>query len=260
MTKQTSVKKSVTVEASRDVAFRVFTQRMSSWWPDAHHIGKAPLVAVVVEPRVGGRWFERCADGSECTWGRVLQWDAPNRVVLAWQLDATFAYDASFETEVEVRFVAEGETRTRVELEHRNLDRYGDKQVEMIAAFESKDGWEHGLSAFAASARSGAPAVSAKRAFLLKLIPPRASFATDMNDREQRVMTEHVAYWTNQVARGVAIAFGPVADANGGWGVGIVEVDDASQIQPITAEDPASRGEIGMRYEVLPMPRLIARS
>lgn len=147
-----SVKKSVTVEAAREIAFRVFTSKMASWWPSDHHIGKSPLAEIVLEPRVGGRWGERGEDGSECSWGRVLAWDPPARLVLAWQLDADFAYDPSFETEVEIRFVAESPTRTRVELEHRDLERYGARQSELFASFDSKGGWELGLGRFAAAA------------------------------------------------------------------------------------------------------------
>lgn len=152
----TSVTKRVTVEASREIAFRVFTQKMTGWWPESHHLGKSPLVAVVIEPRVGGRWHERCLDGSECNWGRVLAWDPPNRVVLAWQLNADFAYDPNFETEIEVRFIAQGAARTEVVLEHRDLDRYGAKQAEMLAAFGSTGGWDTGLQAFLAAARGAA--------------------------------------------------------------------------------------------------------
>lgn len=147
-----SVKKSISVRASQDVAFRVFTERMALWWPKEHHIGKAALESIVLEPRVGGRWAERGADGSECDWGRVLAWEPPSRVVLAWQLDAGFRYDPKFETEVEIRFVTEGAARTRVELEHKHLERFGAAEAAMIESFESKDGWQLGLDAFGAAA------------------------------------------------------------------------------------------------------------
>ncbi len=151
-----NVTKTVTVEAAREIAFRVFVEKMTSWWPEGHHIGKSPLVAVVVEPRVSGRWYERCADGSECEWGRVLAWEPPNRLVLAWQLNADFTFDKSFETEVEVKFIEEGAKRTRVVLEHQHLERFGAREAEMVAAFDSKGGWDLGLCAFAAAAaRSG---------------------------------------------------------------------------------------------------------
>ena len=248
----TSVKKSVLVQASRDVAFRVFTERMALWWSAEHHIGKAELETIILEPRVSGRWAERGADGSECDWGRVLAWEPPSRVVLAWQLDAAFQYDPSFETEVEIRFVAEGERRTRVELEHKNLERFGDARERVIASFESKDGWQLGLDRLASAA-----ARAAKKHYLLRLIPPRPTFARDMSDAERRAMTEHVGYWTGHADRGLVTAFGAVADPNGGWGVAIAHVDDDADIQKLTSEDPAIRHAIGMRYEILPMPSVV---
>ena len=248
----TSVKKSVLVQASRDVAFRVFTERMALWWPPEHHIGKSALETIVLEPRVSGRWAERCADGSECEWGRVLAWEPPSRVVLAWQLDAQFRFDASFETEVEIRFVAEGERRTRVELEHKHLERYGAACDKIVASFESKDGWQLGLDRLAS-----AGARAAKRHYLLRLIPPRPTFGADMSEAERRAMVEHVAYWTGHADRGLVTAFGPVADPKGGWGVAIAHVDDDAEIQKLTSEDPAVRHAIGMRYEVLPMPDVV---
>lgn len=93
--------------------------------------------------------------------------------------------------------------------------------------------------------------------FLLRLIPPRATFAQDMSDAERAVMQRHVAYWSERMAAGVAIAFGPVADPAGGWGLGLVEVADAAALAELQAGDPALA--LGMRYEALAMPRLVHR-
>jgi len=133
----------VHVEAPQERAFDVFTSRFGSWWPMEHHIGLEPAVDAVIEPRVGGRWFERAADGSECEWGRVLEWEAPTRVVLAWQLTPEFAYDPdpAMATEVEVRFVAEGPSTTRVELEHRGFEVHGEQGAAMREAVSAPDGW-----------------------------------------------------------------------------------------------------------------------
>ncbi len=103
----------------------------------------------MLEPRVGGRWHEIADDGTECEWGKVLRWEPPHRVVLAWQINADWKYDADFTTEVEVRFVAEG-GGTRVELEHRNLEHYGTRSDEVRAALDSPEGWNGSLVAFAA--------------------------------------------------------------------------------------------------------------
>jgi len=144
------VKKTVLVAASQAIAFEVFTARFAAWWPmPSHHIGQAECVDVVVEPYVGGRWFERGSDGSECDWGRVLTWEPPSRVVLAWQLAANWTFDPSLRTEVEVRFVAVDAGHTRVELEHRGLEAYGPEALAMRDAFASASGWAGMLEHYA---------------------------------------------------------------------------------------------------------------
>src|SRR5262245_56322106 len=116
------VRKEITVEASQSRAFNVFTGELGGWWPLAtHHIGALAAETAVIEPRAGGRWFERASDGSECDWGRVLVWDPPGRLVLSWEISPDFKHDESIDTEVEVRFVVLGPALTRVELEHRQL-------------------------------------------------------------------------------------------------------------------------------------------
>jgi uncharacterized protein YndB with AHSA1/START domain len=152
-----SVQKSVLVDAPQAHAFAVFTEGQTGWWPLAtHHIGKAPAQAAVLEPRPGGRWYERGVDGSECDWGRVLVWEPPQRLVLAWEISAEWQHDPNLRTEVEVRFIAVGPRSTRVELEHRNVERFGDKAEQMRAAFDSEGGWNLLLQAFAKAAAESA--------------------------------------------------------------------------------------------------------
>jgi len=152
---ETAVRQSVVVQAPPERAFEVFTAGMSSWWPMAtHKIGTAPMVAAVIEPRPGGRWFERGEDGSECDWGRVIAWEPPHRVVLAWQLNADYEFDPDLHTELEVRFSPDGADGTRVELEHRGLDAYGARTAEMRDAFGSDGGWTGLLRRFAEGAAS----------------------------------------------------------------------------------------------------------
>jgi uncharacterized protein YndB with AHSA1/START domain len=143
MTVQTMapVRKQVTVQTPQALAFEVFCQRMGSWWNPGHHIAQTPFAEVVIEPREGGRWLERDADGNECVWGSVLSWQPPHRLVLGWQLDQSWAYDPDLVTEVEVRFVEEGPSTTRVELEHRNLDRFGPAATGIRDALDGADGW-----------------------------------------------------------------------------------------------------------------------
>lgn len=146
------VKKQIVVEASQEHAFRVFTEGIDKWWPREHHIGKSPLAREVLEPRAGGRWYGLSEDGSECDAGKVLIWDPPRRLVLSWQLTAQWLYDPNFMTEVEVKFIAEGPKRTRVELEHRNLERYGDAAPEFRKMLDAPGGWGGSLESFAKTA------------------------------------------------------------------------------------------------------------
>jgi uncharacterized protein YndB with AHSA1/START domain len=142
------VRKSVVVKASPERAFSFFTGKMIRWWRPDHHIGATPLADIVLEPKLGGRWYEIGEDGATCEWGKVLAWEPPHRLVLSWQLTADWQYDADFITEVEIRFTAE-DGGTRVDLEHRNLERYGDRVAPVRAALDSPDGWTGTLAAFA---------------------------------------------------------------------------------------------------------------
>ena len=148
-----SVKKTVRVNAPAKVAWRVFTEKMGAWWPLAHYrIGKAKALDAVVEPRVGGRWYERGDDGSTCDWGRVLVWEPHERLVLTWDITADWQYDPQLNTEIELRFIAEGDSVTRVELEHRHLDRYGARRDEMRRIFDAEGDWGTLLGRFATAA------------------------------------------------------------------------------------------------------------
>ncbi len=148
-----TVRKTLEVRAPLAVAFRVFAEDMTSWWDlESHHVGKAKAVAAVVEPFAGGRWFERGDDGSECDWGKVLAWEPPGRLLLQWQLDADFKYDARLHTEVEVRFTALEGGRTRVELEHRLLEAYGEKAALMQSILGSEGGWTALVAAYGRAA------------------------------------------------------------------------------------------------------------
>jgi uncharacterized protein YndB with AHSA1/START domain len=148
-----SVRKVVSVQAPPTVAWRVFTEKMGSWWPLAtYKIGTAKAVDAVIEPRVGGRWYERGDDGSTCDWGRVLAWEPHSRLVLSWDINADWQYDLALGTELEVRFIDDGNDRTRVELEHRRLDRYGERRDEMRRIFDTEGDWGKLLELFARAA------------------------------------------------------------------------------------------------------------
>jgi uncharacterized protein YndB with AHSA1/START domain len=115
----------VTVNASIEEAFRIFTASFDKWWPHQYHIGQAEVAELVMESGEGGRWYERGVDGSECDWGRVLVWAPPNRLVLTWQINGQWRFDPdpAHASEIEVRFTADGRDQTTVEVEQRHFER-----------------------------------------------------------------------------------------------------------------------------------------
>jgi uncharacterized protein YndB with AHSA1/START domain len=150
-----SIRKVIQVRAVPEIAWRVFTEQMGTWWPLAvYKIGKANAVDAVIEPYVGGRWYERGNDGSACQWGSVLEWEPPSRLVLSWDVSADWQYDPNLKTEIEVRFSADGSNRTRVELEHRHLDRYGTRRDEMRRIYDTEGDWGRLLQAYARAAEA----------------------------------------------------------------------------------------------------------
>lgn len=153
-----SVKRTLRVNVPIDRAFRVLTQRMGSWWPASHHIGKTPFAEIVVEPHAGGRWFERDANGAECGWGTVLVWDPPKQLLLSWHLQPDWQYnpDLSRASEVSFQFIAEGPEATRLEFEHRHIERHGEGWEKLRAGVDSPGGWTGVLVEFEASL-SGQP-------------------------------------------------------------------------------------------------------
>ena len=149
-----AVTHSVLVPLSPEAAFELFTERFGDWWPkDSHHIADAPCAEALLEPRAGGRWFERAEDGSECDWGYVRELDRPDRLVLAWHLmpDWKFDPDPSKATEVEVTFSAEDD-QTRVTLEHRGFEIHGESGAAMRESVSSEGGWPSLLELYRSAA------------------------------------------------------------------------------------------------------------
>lgn len=136
----------VEVKASPARAFDLFTSSIGLWWPAGRTIGPPPHAAIMIEPQAGGRWFERNAEGVETSWGHVLAWEPPRRLLLAWQLDARFTYDAELVTEVELIFSAAQGGGCRVRLEHRDLERFG-ADAERVAGLVG-GGWPSRLADF----------------------------------------------------------------------------------------------------------------
>ena len=148
----TSIRTSITVEAPLERAFSVFVDDFDAIKPREHNMLGVDIAETVFEPRRGGHIYDRGVDGSECRWARVLAYEPPNRVVFTWDISPQWRLEADPEraSEVEVRFVPEGPERTRLELEHRNLDRHGDGWEGLRAGVESPDGWPLYLDRFAA--------------------------------------------------------------------------------------------------------------
>jgi uncharacterized protein YndB with AHSA1/START domain len=138
-----TVNKSITVEASLAHAFEVFTAGFDSWWPRSHHIGPSPMQQAIVESRAGGRCYTLQEDGTECDWGRILEWEPPHRFVLAWQITPEWGYqpDLARSSEVEIRFTEEAPGRTRVDLEHRHFERMGPGGASMREGVGAPGGW-----------------------------------------------------------------------------------------------------------------------
>jgi uncharacterized protein YndB with AHSA1/START domain len=147
---QAVVRREIVVEASIERAFDVFTNRIGDFKPPEHNLLGAPLVDTTFEPRVGGNIVDRAADGRECRWARVLAYEPPGRVVFSWDISPTWQLetDPELTSEVEVRFVAEAPDRTRVELEHRNLDRHGPGWEGVREGVDGQDGWPRYLARF----------------------------------------------------------------------------------------------------------------
>ena len=152
----TTVRTEIVVEAPIDRAFRVFTHNFDRIKPREHNMLSVHIAQTVFEPRTGGHIFDRGVDGSECHWARVLAFEPPNRVVFSWDISPNWQLETDLEraSEVEVRFVAESPDRTRVELEHRNLDRHGDGWEQMRDAVGSADGWGSGLRLYEEAVRA----------------------------------------------------------------------------------------------------------
>ena len=147
----TSVRHEIVVEAPIDRAFSVFTEGMGRFKPPEHNMLGVDIAETVFEPREGGRVYDRGVDGSECGWARVLAYEPPDRVVISWDISPHWQIETDPErtSEVEVRFTAETPDRTRVELEHRNLDRHGDGWEGLREGVDSGDGWPLYLQRFA---------------------------------------------------------------------------------------------------------------
>ena len=145
------VRRQIVVEAPIERAFSVFTEDFGSFKPPEHNMLGVEIAETVFEPRVGGSVYDRGVDGSECRWARVLAYEPPSRVLLSWDISPHWQIETNLEktSEVEVRFIAETPQRTRVELEHRDLQRHGDGWEGVREGVRGDEGWPLYLERFA---------------------------------------------------------------------------------------------------------------
>jgi uncharacterized protein YndB with AHSA1/START domain len=148
--KPAPIRKTLTVRATPEKAFAVFTDGFDRWWPRPMHVGKTPLARAAIEPGVGGRWYGVGEDGVEDRWGDVLVWEPPRRLVLAWRINAEFVCDPAVHSEVDVTFTPLEGGVTRVDLEHRQIENLG-KGAETVRQ-RMDAGWGGILAGFAAVA------------------------------------------------------------------------------------------------------------
>ncbi len=148
---ETSVRSSIVVDAPIERAFAVFTEGIGTWFPPQYNLLEVEIAERVFEPRVGGQVYDRGTDGSECHWARVLAYEPPERVVISWDISPHWQIetDPAKTSEVDVRFISETPERTRVDLEHRNLDRHGDGWEQTLASIGGDGGWPGCLRSFA---------------------------------------------------------------------------------------------------------------
>lgn len=146
-----SIRHSIVVEAPQARAFAVFTEQFDRIKPREHNMLGVDIEETVFEARAGGRIYDRGVDGSECVWARVLAVDPPARILFTWDINLQWRPEAELDrtSEVEVRFIPEGHDRTRVELEHRHIDRHGEGWEGMRSGVDGPDGWPLYLARFA---------------------------------------------------------------------------------------------------------------
>ena len=149
--RETTVRARVIVDAPIERAFAVFTEGIGSWFPPEYNLLAAPIAERVFEPRVGGRVYDRGVDGSQCQWGRVLAYEPPRRVVISWDISSHWQVetDLAKTSEVEVHFTSEAPNRTRVDLQHRHIERHGKGWEQLRDSVGGEGGWPEALRQFA---------------------------------------------------------------------------------------------------------------
>jgi uncharacterized protein YndB with AHSA1/START domain len=231
----------VDIAASPERVFRALTtSELTNWWgsPEMYR-----TTSFTIDLRRGGKWRSDGvgADGhSFHVEGEVVDVEPPRRLVWTWRP----SWDAGPTTTVAFA-LDPTPSGTRLTVRHSGF-------ADPSACGSHATGWERVTTWLD---KHLAP--DDKRVFLIRLLPPRPTFMQDMTAEERTMMQNHGAYWRAKLAEGVAIAFGPVADPKGGWGLGLIKARDEAEVRRFEAEDPAIASGRGLRYEVMPMVALV---
>lgn len=235
-----SILATVTIASSPDRVFRALTsEEVVAWWGSDETYRTTAYSADLVE---GGEWRAEGRNGDGSPYevrGNFLEIDPPRKLVQTWRAD----WDGGEPTTLTWLLEAT-DGGTRLTLRHVGFKGRPDSCRGHAAGWEMVLGWLE---------RHLVPGGDAASYFLCRLLPPRPSFPFDMSEEEGAIMGEHVAYWSGHIRAGRAIVFGPVADPNGAWGLGVLRVADEAAVRTVEAEDPAIRSGKGFRYEILPM-------
>jgi uncharacterized protein YndB with AHSA1/START domain len=222
--------------------FRALTEEVAAWWgsPELYQVTEWES-----DLRVGGRWRSSGKDvqgKSFSVSGEYLEIDPPHRLVQSWQPD----WDGGARSVIRYQLepFAEG---TRVVVHHEG---FGDRSA---ACQAHADGWERVLGWLSRHFAGKSESPAGARYFFCRLLPPRPSFAMDMSAEEAEVMKSHALYWRGLLARGTAVVFGPVADPQGAWGMGVLRAADEAEVKRLQAEDPAILSRRGFRSEAFAM-------
>ena len=227
------VTKELTVKTTPARAFAVFTDGIDRWWPREHHIGTSPMTRTLIEPKVGGRWYAVSEDGSECDVGRVLAWEPPGRLLLSWQITGDWQFDPSFVTEIEVRFTPAGPKSTNVRFEHRLLERYADKALEIRGQLDAQGGWHKTIEEFARVAGLKAVVFYDSSANAPALAPVH--------------FPAHKARLDAFAGRGELFLVGPFGDAREG---AMAVFSDRNAAEAFVAEDPFVLNGVVAKYRI----------
>jgi uncharacterized protein YndB with AHSA1/START domain len=233
----------VEIAASPDRVFRALTtDEITTWWGAD---GEYRTTNFTMDPHPGGKWRAEGmgADGTRFhVEGEVVHFDPPRRLAQTWR--PSWDGDA-LTTLTYLLEPIDGGTRMTV------------RHTGFVGRPQSCDDHGHGWERVLGWLNRYLSPASAGRVFVCRLFPPRPSFMQDMTPDERAVMQAHSQYWRSKLAEGTAIAFGPVADPSGGWGLGILEVRDEAELHAIQAADPAIQSGRGFRYESLPMLQIV---